>query len=413
MAKRKFAGKMNESKAQSVEQVTYKFKGYPTDDVMKQLYVNINGCRGFWNILVSDNRFMYENLGYTIDSTPADYKGATEYEWLKGIDSIALSNVQLNFQKAMSAFYEGDSNLPKLKKKGRCKESYTTNLSNRDKPNLKLEGDILTLPKVKGSIRLNVHRKIKEGGLLKNCTVSHDATGWYFSLVFEYPKVQVKAIDTNDTSSLTHIGLDMSLPNLYVDSNGDTPDFIKLYRKYESRLAKEQRKLSRMLKANIDHYETRGKHKYPVYKKPLEECKNYNKQKAKVARLHARIKHMRNDMLHKLSAKLTDMYDVISIEDLNVTTIKKTLNFGKSASDLGWGNFTTMLQYKQERKGHKLVKVDRFFPSSKTCSHCGHIHKELQLSDRTYVCPKCGYTMDRDHQAAINIDNEGLRLLTA
>ena len=271
---------------------------------------------------------------------------------------------------------------------------------------------MLTLPKVKDPIKINIHRKIKPGGLLKRCTVTHDATGWYFSLTFEYPKTQAST-NMEDLSNISHIGLDMSLPELYVDSNGNTPGFIKLYRKYEDKLKREQRKLSRMYKANIDHYETRGGYKYPVYKRPLEELKNYNKQKARAARLHARIKHMREDMLHKLSAYLTDTYDVISIEDLDMSAIKKSLNFGKSASDLGWGNFTTMLKYKQERKGHKFIKVDRFFPSSKTCSHCGHIHKELQLSDRTYVCPKCGYTMDRDHQAAINIDNEGLRLLMA
>ena len=87
------------------------------------------------------------------------------------------------------------------------------------------------------------------------------------------------------------------------------------------------------------------------------------------------------------------------------------MNFGKTVSDLGWSNFTSILQYKQERKGHYLVKVGRFFPSSKTCSVCGHIHKELKLSDRTYICPECGNVMDRDIQAAVNIDREGLRIL--
>ena len=115
-------------------------------------------------------------------------------------------------------------------------------------------------------------------------------------------------------------------------------------------------------------------------------------------------------MLHKLSCSLTDQYEVISIEDLNMAAIKKSLHFGKSASDNGWGNFVRMLTYKAERKGGYIIKVDKWFPSSKTCSRCGHVHKELTLADRVYECPVCGMLMDRDDNAAVNIDREGLRI---
>ena len=181
----------------------------------------------------------------------------------------------------------------------------------------------------------------------------------------------------------------MSLPKLYVDSNGNTPDFPKPYRTMESKIKREQRKLSRKEKGS----------------------KNYEKQRIKLAKQHAKAKQLRNDVLHKLSCALTDRYDLIAIEDLDMSAIKRSLRFGKSASDNGWGMFTDMLSYKAKRKGKQLVKVDRWFPSSKTCSHCGHIHKELRLSDRIYLCPKCGHTMDRDQQAAQNIVKEAKRML--
>jgi len=102
---------------------------------------------------------------------------------------------------------------------------------------------------------------------------------------------------------------------------------------------------------------------------------------------------------------------VIAIEDLDMSAMKKSLAFGKSVSDNGWGMFTDMLEYKAARKGKAVVKVDRWFPSSKTCISCGHVHKELKLSDRTYLCPECGHAMDRDEQAAKNILNEAMRML--
>lgn len=122
------------------------------------------------------------------------------------------------------------------------------------------------------------------------------------------------------------------------------------------------------------------------------------------------VKHQRSDRLHKLSCMLTDTYDLITFEDLDMAAMKKSMHFGKSASDNGWGMFVDMLLYKAARKGKLVLFVSKWFPSSKTCHACGHVHKELQLSDRTYECPVCGHVMDRDEQAAKNIDEEGLRI---
>lgn len=408
MAKRKFSGKRSAEKAENTEILAYRFRGYPDEETRALLWLNINHCRGFWNLMVSDWKDCYAVFGESVHNTPADYKDASGFEWLKDADSIALANVQQSFEKAVSAFFSGDAGMLKCKKKGRCRESYTTSCSNKKAPNLRLDGDMLKLPKISSSIKLNVHRKIKEGGILKSCTVSHDATGWYFSLAYEYPKTVSSVM--KDPDKMTHTGLDMSIPHLYVDAEGNIPGFLKPYKALEKKLKREQKKLSRKERANISLYETKNGKRYPVYKRPLSECQNYQKQKARVALLHARIKHVREDLLHKLSAMLTDRYDVITVEDLNMKGIIRSLKLAKSASDIGWRKFVQMLSYKQERKGHFLIKTDRFFPSSKTCSVCGHVHKELKLSDRTYVCPVCGQVMDRDHQAAVNIDREGMRI---
>ena len=206
----------------------------------------------------------------------------------------------------------------------------------------------------------------------------------YYSILMEYPKPQTAA----QVAIQNSIGLDYSMPSLYVDSNGNSPAFPTLYRTMEPKLARAQRKLSR--------------------KKPG--SKRYEKQRMKVAMLYAKSKHQRKDVLHKLSCALTDTYDLIAIEDLDMSAMKRALRFGKSVSDSGWGMFVSMLTYKAERKGKLLVKVDRWFPSSKTCIACGYIHKELKLSDRTYLCPVCGHAMDRDKQAARNILNEAKRM---
>lgn len=245
----------------------------------------------------------------------------------------------------------------------------------------------LKLPKHKNLIKLIVHRPIRPSGKLKSVTVTLEPDGkTYYSILMEYPKQIV-----TKTKPTNCIGLDMSLPKLYVDSNGKSPDFLKPYRKMEAKIAQEQRKLSR--------------------KKPG--SKRYEKQCVKVAKLHAKAKHQRRDILHKISCALTDEYGLIAIVDLDMAAMKQSLKFGKSVSDNGWGMFNDMLEYKAERKGKTVVKIDKWFPSSKTCIACGHIHKELQLSDRTYICPKCGHMMERDVQAAQNILDEALRMLNA
>ena len=389
-------GQKDKAKAESVTMLAYRFHGEPTEEQAILLGQFAGASRFIWNRMLADTEAQYAKDKTFHVPQPASYKDVPGLEWLRDMDSMGLSNTRLHLLDAYRRYFKGLSGegpafgKPSFKKKHKHVDSYTTNLSNRDHPNLRLDGDMLKLPKIKDPIKLTVHRPIKPGGLLKSVTVTHvPAGGWYFALMMEYPKEEYPAPKDPFDEGLTHIGLDMSMPKFYVDSLGNEADFSKPYRAVERRIAKEQRKLTRMQKGSS----------------------NYEKQRQYIAKLHAKTKRQRDDMLHKISCRLTDEYDVISIETLDMAAMKRSLNFGKSVSDNGWGSFTRMLEYKAERKGKRVVRVDKWYPSSKTCSKCGYVHKELTLDDRVYTCPICGNVIDRDHQAAINTDTEGLRIL--
>jgi len=185
------------------------------------------------------------------------------------------------------------------------------------------------------------------------------------------------------------VGLDFSMSALYVDSEeGKTANSPRFYRQALEKLAKEQRILSRRKQGS----------------------QRWHKQCLKVAKLHEKIANQRKDFLHKESHKLAKRYDCVVIEDLNMKGMSQALHFGKSVSDQAWGMFTRFLQYKLEDQGKKLIKIDKWFPSSKMCSSCGYIKESLSLSDRIFHCD-CGFVADRDWNASINIKNEGLRML--
>ena len=403
-----FENAISKSKKQStsktaVENVAFKLIGIPTKDQEAVLWNNINSSRFLWNRMTADLNDALKNHTLYSAKTPGQYKKDPDLEWLKGADSYALCNVQQNHNRACKDFFSGNKGKPHFKKKYLCKDSYTTN-KKAGTNNVQLEGNQLTLPKVPGTIPLRGMRDIPDNYILKSVTVTHEKNGkWSFSILFEYlVRGLDKSLDNFDqklqSEGLRYIGLDMSLPELYIDSNNERPHYVvndvvvtfsKKYAELESRIAKEQRKLSR-----------KEKH-----------SNNYAKQAQRVAELYAKATQQRHDFLRQIAVRLARSYDVISIEDLDMSAIKQSLKFGKSVSDNAWSAFIGYLEEKCHQYGCVLVRVNKWFPSSKTCHECGHVHKELKLSDRTYICPICGNVIDRDYQAALNIDAEGLRIL--
>ncbi len=358
----------------------YKFRIYPNAG-QKILFARTFGCvRFIYNKMLSDKIKYYEETKQKLNNTPAQYKA--EFGWLKEVDSLALANAQMNLQKAYNNFFKSPKvGFPKFKSKHKNRNSYTTN---NQKGSVSIENGCIKLPKI-GFVKLKQHRQIPSGYKLKSVTISQNPSGKYYaSILFEYEN-QVQEQDLHN-----FLGLDFSMHELYKDSNGNEPAYPGYYRNAEKKLKREQRKLSLMQKGS----------------------KNRNKQRIRVAKMHEKAANQRKNFLHKQSRQIANAFDCVCIENLDMKAMAQCLNFGKSVADNGWGTFVTFLQYKLEESGKKLVKVDKFFASSQTCSVCGYKNTATKnFSIRAWDCPKCGTHHDRDINAAINIKNEGMRIV--
>ena len=342
-------------------------------------------CRFVYNRMLSDKIEAYKNTGKMLRTTPAMYK--SDFPWLKEVDSLALANVQLHLEQAYRRFFDPTANrFPKFKSKHHSRKSYTTNAVNG---NIRLTAGKLRLPKV-GEVRVRQHRSIPENWKLKSVTVSQEPTGKYFaSVLYEYPDCENQAVSISAENAKI-LGIDFAMNGMAVFSDGTKADYPGFYRKAQARLSGEQRKLSRCVRGS----------------------RNYEKQKVRLARAHEKVRNQRKDFLHKLRRTLAGNFDAVSVEDIDMKAMSRSLNFGKSVMDDSFGSFRDMLAYKLSEQGKPMIKIGRFYPSSKRCSVCGRIKKELRLDERIYHCT-CGNHMDRDVNAAVNIREEGRRILKA
>ena len=360
----------------------YKFRIYPNTEQQIILTKTFGCVRFIYNQMLSDKINHYEETKQKLNNTPAQYK--SKFPWLKEVDSLALANAQMNLQTAYNSFFRNTKiGFPKFKSKKSNRRSYTTNCVNG---NISIDNGFLKLPKV-GLVKLKQHRLILSNYKLKSVTISQTPSGKYYaSVLFEYEN-QIQEQELHD-----FLGLDFSMHGLYKDSNGNEPAYPRYYRQAEERLKREQRKLSLMQKGS----------------------KNRSKQRIKVANLHEKVANQRKDFLHKQSRQIANAYDCVCIENLDMKAMSQSLNFGKSVADDGWGMFVTFLKYKLEETGKRLVKVNKFFASSQICNVCGYKNTATKnLSIRAWDCPECGAHHDRDINAAINIRNEGMRLVLA
>ncbi|WP_058306199.1 RNA-guided endonuclease TnpB family protein [Gracilibacillus massiliensis] len=362
----------------------YKFRVYPTEEQALMIHKTFGCVRFVYNKMLAERKETYDHLKDDKETlkkvklpTPAKYK--QEYAWLKEVDSLALVNAQRNLDKAYKAFFKGIAKFPKFKSK-RHKQSYTTNVVNG---NIQLLNGYIQLPKLK-RLKMKQHREIPSEHTLKSCTLSITSSGkYYISILTAYEK----QIDPKEIHTM--VGLDFTMDGLFVDSDGKKANYPKFYRQMLGKLAIEQRKLSRKKKGSS----------------------NWNKQRIRVANMQEKVANQRKNSLHHLSKELVTHYDAVVIEDLDMKGMSQALQFGKSVADNGWGMFTSFLKYKLKEQGKHLIKVDKWFPSSKTCSSCGNI-QPMPMNMRVYAC-SCGLKLDRDYNAALNIKKEGMRLLAS
>ena len=383
---------------------TIKEEIFPTEEQKKKILQTIGCCRFVYNYMLSRNRKAYERRRELVMSTFAMHSILPHlkqvYPWLREADSQALQHSCQRLSQAYKQFFKKQGGCPKFKLRKHPVQSYTTNgLYYRH-----IKKDTIQLP-ILGKVKWNVKRNI--ASVKVSPTIIYKDNRFFVSITIKEEKAVVPVtIADNDKV----IGLDYKSDGLYVNSNGHCADMPHYYRKTQKRLKRLQKKLSRQIKSHIVGY---GEKRRPVFDRKLSECKNIQKQRKKVAVLSEHIANQRKDFLHKQSIAIAKQYDVVCVEDLNMQALaNKGFGNGKATLDNGYGKFLVLLQYKLEERGKHLVKVDKFFPSSQICSDCGYRNNAVKdLRIRHWKCPQCGVEHNRDVNAAVNIRNEGLRML--
>ena len=371
-----------------------KYRLYPTSEQKIMFAKTFGCCRKVYNLMLSEKIESYKTTGKFVAVTPAKYK--KDFPYLKEVDSLALANVQLNLQSAFRNHFDRNrrkkTGFPKFKSARHSRKSYTTN--NQNGTVAIIGNRYIRLPKI-GKVKAVIHRVPGTDWKLKSATVSCSSDDrYYVSVLFEYENsASTYVVDENNA-----IGMDYASDGLYVDDKGNIGTNHKFYRESHKKLAKEQRKLSRK----------KGS------RKGEDKSHNYLKQQRKVNRIHTHIANQRKDNLHKISAEIANQYDIVCVENLNMRNMSnRGFGNGKATLDNGYGMFLDMLEYKLANRGKYLVKVDKWYPSSQICHCCGKRHPEMKdLRIRTMRC-ECGYVMDRDRNAAMNIKKEGLRIMNS
>ena len=403
MAKAKTVEERNKELAPSGKKLKlygFKLRLYPNKKQTAYFNQTIGCARFTYNFYLQEKQEVYKTTGQTLSygvfkSSFLKLKEHPAFSWLKTPDKFALENAMMNLDNAYQRFFDGKAGFPKRKKKHSAKQSYTTNITNGN-IKINLKNNMVQLPKA-GEVNCKIDKKTRKlllsqglQGSIKSATVSRHSSGVFYVAIKMEEIVDIKqkpSIDEIEEKDI--IGCDLGLTHFLIDSNGNKIENPKYYRKKLKQLAKLQRKLSKMKKGS----------------------NNYVKQKKKIAKLHVHIANMRRDFLHKVSRTLVNENQVIVLEDLNVKNMIRNPKLAKSIQDVGWGMFQTFVTYKAEWDNKHVVLVDTFFPSSKLCNGCKTKHTLLSLNEREWVCPNCGETHDRDKNAALNIKEEGIRLL--
>ena len=375
-------GKSQELKENEMHKA-FKFRLLPTQEQEVLLAKHFGCVRFIYNHFLSEKQKHYLENKTTLNFNQCAgnlvaKKKEEGFKWLKEVNSQALISSLMHLETAYGNFFRKRTKFPRFKsKKNKNSFHICQHVSLKEK-------DIVQVPKFKEGLKFIKHRELK--GIIKNATISQNPSGKYyisFICVVEKPSVLKK--------TGKQIGIDLGLKDFIITSEGQRYCNPKFTKKYEVKLARKQRILSRKEK----------------------ESKGRDKARIAVAKVHEKITNSRNDMQHKVSSKLVKDYDLIAIEDLNVKGMVKNHKVAKAISDVAWSSFVSKLKYKARWNDKEVIVIDRFYPSSKTCSCCDNVKESLSLEERQWTCSKCDTIHDRDVNASKNILRRALAIQSA
>ena len=355
----------------------YNFRLYPNKENQVLLSKHFGSVRFIYNTMLKFKQFYYEKLGINLSNRELSYalthlKKLEEYSWLNEVNAQTLQAVLRDLDKAFKNFYQGRAGFPKFKSKKTNKFSF------RVPQFVKLEDNRLFITKFKGGIKVKVHREII--GTIKNATIKLNPSGkYYVSLLVEYDS-QVPAKPKIEYNSA--VGVDLGIKTYATLSNKLSYTYPMYLENNLVKLKDLQTKFSKSKSKRV---------------------------RLKIAKLHEKVANQRLDFIHKLTNELVTNHKSVVIEDLDITSmLGEYKDLSRRISDCSWFIFRQLLTYKSELYGCNLIVIPRYFPSSKSCSDCNYINDNLKLTDREYICPNCGLTLDRDYNASLNILNKGL-----
>ncbi len=357
---------------------SYKFRIAPDNEQKELLAKHFGACRFVFNRYLNSRKETYleekKSLNYYDNAKDLTVlKKEEQFVWLKEINAQSLQSSLKNLDTSYNKFFRKQTQFPRFKSKF-DRQSFTIPQS------VSIEDDKLQIPKFKKGIQINLHRETQGKPLF--ATISKSTTGKYYVSI----TCEVEHLPFERTNS--KIGIDTGIKDLAVLSDGKVYENIKTLKTNLKRLQYQQRQLSKKTKGSNSRL----------------------KQQSKLATVHEKVTNIRKDYLHKVSTEIIKNHDVICIEDLAVKNMMKNHKLAQAFSDVSLGAFYTMLGYKANWNNKTVVKIDRFFPSSKNCSNCNYINQDLALKDREWTCQNCNTVHNRDFNASINIKIQGLKI---
>lgn len=359
-----------------------KYRIYPTEKQIELIQKHFGCARLVYNHFLDYRQKQYalgiKETYFTMQRKLTELKAKDEYKYLNECNSQSLQMALRQLVTAYDNFFSKRAKYPRFKSKKNAKQSFAIPQS------ITIKDNKVYIPKFKDGIKAKIHKRLSDKASIKQAFISCIAGNYYISISYDDNKPIPNPIVVKNA-----VGLDMGLESLLIRSDGIIYPNKKFLQDKEAKLKKLQRRLSKKKKGSS------------------------NKLKAvkKVAKAHLAISNARNDYLHKITNEITNQYDFIAVESLNIKGLIRNKHLSKSIANASWGRLIAMLAYKAEKKGKTLIQIDKFFPSSQICSHCGSNTGKKSLHIRSFVCPYCNAKHHRDLNASINIRNYALGMI--